>query len=59
MPFMGNTLAWLERWLEISRFSTPVQVLLFLPTFVAISIVAALVLHYLVEKPFLLTKGRF
>ena len=34
------------------------QALLFLPAYALVSIMAALILHYLVEKPFLLLKDR-
>jgi len=42
----------------LDTLAPAVQALIFLPVFALASVVAALVLHYLVEKPFLLLKDR-
>jgi peptidoglycan/LPS O-acetylase OafA/YrhL len=48
----------LDAAIGFDALTPAVQALVFLPVFVLVSIAAALVLHYLVEKPFLLLKDR-
>lgn len=48
----------LDGTLGLDRYAPGVQAMIFLPVFVLASVLAALLLHYLVEKPFLLLKDR-
>ena len=58
MIFMQATLDWLDRAFGIASWPTNLQFSLYLPVFCSLSIAAALILHYAVEKPFLLLKDR-
>ena len=58
MVFMEASLRWLDRWLGIDQLGVNAQFGLYLPVFCALSIAAALLLHYLIEKPFLILKDR-
>ena len=58
MPFMENTHGWLQTLPGFSAWGLQQQLVVYLPVFGLISLGAALALHYLVEKPFLLVKDR-
>ncbi len=55
IPFV---LAILNATLPLDDYPSSIQFLLFFPVYIAISIVGALALHFVVEKPFLLLKDR-
>ena len=58
MVLTQSTYAWLDAQLGIGQWSKPLQIAVYLPVFTTLSIVASLVLHYVIEKPFLLLKDR-
>ncbi|MDY7094156.1 MAG: acyltransferase [Acidobacteriota bacterium] len=58
MVFMDSLLAWLSSWPGYGGLSLELQFALYFPLFCAVSALAALLLHYLVERPFLALKDR-
>ena len=55
----GNLIpVWSEFLADFDTLAPATQALIFLPVYALVSVMAALVLHYLVEKPFLLLKDR-
>jgi peptidoglycan/LPS O-acetylase OafA/YrhL len=58
MVFMDSLLAWLSSWPGYRGLPLELQFALYFPPFCAVSAVAALLLHYLVERPFLALKDR-
>ena len=58
MMFMGCVYVLLRDTISIERFPVGVQFALYFPLFCVFSIAGALVLHYAVEKPFLILKDR-
>jgi len=58
LPLVEPTLDLLETTVGLFRLAPPLQVALYLPTLFVLSLIAALLLHYTVEKPFLRLKER-
>lgn len=58
MVFLTSTYALVDGWLGLDAYPIWIGLFLYLPIFCTVSILAALVLHYAVEKPFLLIKDR-
>jgi len=58
MVFIESTLEFLNQLTSFQTFSNGVQFLIYLPLYSCISILMALLLHYSVEKPFLIVKDR-
>ncbi|MEM7026136.1 MAG: acyltransferase [Pseudomonadota bacterium] len=59
MPLIPGVIWMVEHPLGLAGASLGLRFAVFLPLFAAASMLAALVLHYVVEKPFLLLKDRF
>jgi peptidoglycan/LPS O-acetylase OafA/YrhL len=58
MVFLASTYALVDGWIGLDRFPVWFGMLVYLPIFGAVSVLASLLLHYAVEKPFLLLKDR-
>lgn len=58
MVFMASTWRLLSRWPGFDDLSSGAKFALYFPVFCALSAVAALILHYAVERPFLRIKDR-
>lgn len=58
MLFVESLWQWACRWNWFHHLTPGGQFLVYLPAYLTVSIVASLLLHYVVEKPFLLLKDR-
>lgn len=58
MVFIDSTYGWLARWPGYVELPAALRFALYLPLFVLLSTLAALLLHFLVERPFLWLKDR-
>lgn len=58
LPLLPATLALLDRSMALDQMTRAGQALIFIPSYILVSTLAALVLHFAVEKPFLLVKDR-
>tara|TARA_R110002110_G_scaffold404606_1_gene623022 strand:- start:24212 stop:25417 length:1206 start_codon:yes stop_codon:yes gene_type:complete len=59
MPLQPMLLETLEYLIKFSQLSITSKILIFYPTFFVLSIIIALVVYYVIEKPFLVLKDRF
>jgi len=58
MAFLVSTYNVVNAWIALDRYPPLLGMLVYLPLYGGVSIFASLVLHYAVEKPFLLLKDR-